>query len=109
MPIARYWVVKTGDNEVTEEMVNAWKDNFLAFALQNGCMRGALAADDERVIAVSVWPDLETMNSVIDSDAYQDIAIPIIASWGEGGINLPDDIEFACNGEILTMVVPEGL
>ena len=68
-----------------------------------------LAADDERVIAVSVWPDLETMNSVIDSDAYQDIAIPIIASWGEGGINLPDDIEFTCNGDILTMVVPEGL
>jgi len=68
-----------------------------------------LAANDERVIAVSVWPDLETMNSVIDSDAYQDIAIPIIASWGSGGINLPDDIEFTCNGDILTMVVPEGL
>jgi hypothetical protein len=33
MPIARYWAVKTGGNEVTEEMANAWKDNFLAFAL----------------------------------------------------------------------------
>jgi hypothetical protein len=109
MPIARHWVVKTGGNEVTEEMTNAWKDNFLAFAMQNGCMRGALVADDERVIAGTIWPDLETLNSVIDSDAYRDIAIPIIASWGAGGISLPDDIELVCNGEILAMAVPEGL
>ena len=109
MPIARHWVVKTGGNEVTEEMANAWKDNFLTFAIQNGCLRGALVADDERIIAATIWPDLETLNSVIESDAYQELAIPIIASWGAGGINLPDDVELTCNGEILTMVVPEGL
>ena len=70
---------------------------------------GALVADDERVIAGTIWPDLETLNSVIDSDVYRDIAIPIIASWGAGGISLPDDIELVCNGEILAMAVPEGL
>jgi len=109
MSIARYWVVNTGGNEVTEEMVKVWKDNFLEFAMQNGCLRGALVADDERVIAGTIWPDMETLYSVIDSDAYQELAIPIIASWGAGGINIPDDVEFACNGEVLTMVVPEGL
>ena len=109
MPIARYWSVKTGGNEVTEEMANTWKNNFLAYAIENGCLRGALAADDERVIAVSIWPDLETMNSVIDSDAYQDIAEVMTASWGAGGITLPDDVEFSCNGELLVMVVPEGM
>jgi len=53
MPIARYWVVKTGGNEVTEEMASTWRNKFLTYAIENGCMRGALAADDERVIAVS--------------------------------------------------------
>jgi hypothetical protein len=109
MPIARYWVVNTGGNEVTEEMVNVWKDNFLDYAMGMGCLRGALVADGERIIAGTIWPDMETLNSVIDSDAYQELAIPIIASWGAGGISLPDDVEFACNGEVLTMVVPEGL
>ncbi|MBT3357121.1 MAG: hypothetical protein HN534_03095 [Euryarchaeota archaeon] len=109
MPIARYWVVKTNGNEVTEEMANVWKENFLGFALENGCLRGALAADGERVIAVSVWPNIETMNSVIESDHYQVIGEAVSASWGAGGIYLPDDIEFACNAEILAMLVPEGL
>lgn len=109
MPIARYWVVKTGGNEVTEEMASTWRDNFLAYAIENGCMRGALAADDERVIAVSVWPNLETMNAVIESDHYKTIGEAVSASWGVGGISIPDDIEFSCNGEILAMVVPEGM
>ena len=109
MPIARYWVVKTGGNEVTEEMVTSWKDNFLEFAMQNGCLREALVADDERIIAGTIWPDLETMNAVIESDHYGVIGEAVSASWGAGGISIPDDIEFACNGEVLTMVVPEGL
>ena len=109
MPIARYWVVNTRGNEVTEEMAKTWKDNFLEFALQNGCLRGELAADGERVIAVSVWPDLETMNAVIESDHYNVIGDAVSASWGAGGIHLPDDIEFACNADILAMLVPEGL
>ena len=109
MPIARYWVVKTGGNEVTEEMASTWRDNFLAYAIENGCMRGALAADDERVIAVSVWPNLETMNAVIESDHYKTIGETVSASWGAGGISIPDDIEFSCNGEILAMVVSEGM
>ena len=109
MPIARYWVVKTGGNEVTEEMANVWKNNFLEYAIENGCIRGALAADDERLIAVSIWPDLETMNAVIESDDYKVIGEAVAASLGAGGISIPDDIELTCNGEILTMVVPEGL
>jgi len=109
MPIARYWVVKTGGNEVTEEMASTWRKKFLAHAIENGCIRGALAADDERAIAVSIWPDMGTMNAVIESDHYKVIGEAVSASWGAGGINIPDDIEFSCNGEILTMVVPEGL
>ena len=109
MPIARYWAVKTGGNEVTEEMANVWKENFLAYAIENGCMRGALAADDERVIAVSVWPDLETMNAVIESDHYNVIGEAVSASWGAGGINIPDDVEYVCNGKLLALVVAEGM
>ena len=94
---------------MTEEMASTWRDNFLAYAIENGCMRGALAADDERVIAVSVWPNLETMNAVIESDHYKTIGEAVSASWGAGGISIPDDIEFSCNGEILAMVAPEGM
>ena len=109
MPIARYWVVKTGGNEVTEEMASTWRDNFLAYAIENGCMRGALAADDERVIAVSIWPDMETMNAVIESDHYKVIGEAVSASWSEGGISIPDDIEYVCNGKLLILAVPEGM
>jgi hypothetical protein len=49
------------------------------------------------------------MNSVIDSDAYQEIAEVMTASWGAGGISLPDDVEFSCNGELLALAVPEGM
>ena len=94
MPIARYWVVKTGGNEVTEEMASTWRNKFLTYAIENGCMRGALAADDERVIAVSIWPDMETMNAVIESDHYKVIGEAVGASWGAGGINIPDDVEY---------------
>ncbi|MFL2975654.1 MAG: hypothetical protein ACJZ42_05000 [Candidatus Thalassarchaeaceae archaeon] len=109
MPIARYWVVKTGGNEVTEEMVKVWKDNFLEYAMEKGCLRGALVADGERIIAGTIWPDMETMDAVIDSEHYSNIGEKISASWGAGGINLPEDIELVCNGEVLTMMVPGGL
>ena len=109
MPIARYWVVKTGGNEVTEEMASTWRNKFLTYAIENGCMRGALAADDERVIAVSIWPDMETMNAVIESDYYNVIGEAVSASWGAGGINISDDIEYVCNGKLLALAVPEGM
>ncbi|HJM24485.1 MAG TPA: hypothetical protein QF821_02430 [Candidatus Thalassarchaeaceae archaeon] len=109
MPIARYWVVKTGGNEVTEEMVKVWKENFLEYAMEKGCLRGALVADGERIIAGTIWPDLETMDAVIESDHYSNIGEVVSASWGAGGINLPEDIELVCNGEVLAMMVPGGL
>ncbi len=109
MPIARYWVVKTGGNNVTEEMVNVWKENFLQYAMQNGCLRGALVADDERIIAGTIWPDVATMNAVVESDHYSVIGDAVSASWGAGGINLPEDIELVCNGNVLAMMVPGGL
>ena len=109
MPIARYWVVKTGGNKVTEDMVNAWKENFLGYAMKNGCLRGALVADDERIFAVSMWPDMATMNAVIESDHYSVIGEAVSASWRAGGINIPDDIEFVCNGDVLAMMVPGGM
>ena len=68
-----------------------------------------MAADDERVIAVSIWPDMETMNAVIESDHYKVIGEAVSASWSEGGISIPDDVEYVCNGELLAMVVPEGM
>jgi len=109
MPIARYWAVKTGGNEVTEDMVNVWKENFLDYAMQNGCLRGALVADDERIIAVSMWPDMGTMEAVVESDHYSVIGDAVSASWGAGGIHIPDDIEFVCNGDVLAMMVPGGM
>lgn len=103
MPIARYWCVSTGGNEVTAEMAQAWKDNFLAYALENGCIRGALAVDADTIVAVSLWPDMETMNAVIESEAYKQLAVPIIASWGAGGITIPDDVTLVVNGEIMAL------
>ena len=75
-------MVKTGGNEVTEEMASTWRENFLDYAIENGCLRGALVADDERIFAVSMWPDMETMNAVIESDHYQTIGEAVSASWG---------------------------
>jgi len=109
MPIARYWVVKTDGNEVTEEMVNAWKEHFLEYAMANGCMRGALVANGERIVAGTIWPDMEALNAVIDSEHYSKIGEAVSASWGAGGINIPDDIELVCNGEVLAMMLPGGL
>ena len=109
MPIARYWVVKTGGNEVTEDMVNVWKEHFLGYAMENGCLRGALVSDAERIVAGTIWPDMETMNAVIEGEHYSKIGEAVGASWGAGGINLPDDIELVCNGEVLAMMVPGGL
>jgi|TARA_B100000929_G_scaffold55094_1_gene40940 quinol monooxygenase YgiN len=109
MPIARYWVVKTGGNEVTEDMANVWKENFLDYAMQNGCLRGALVADDERIIAVSMWPDMATLEAVVESDHYSVIGEAVGASWGAGGIDLSEDIEFVCNGDVLAMMVPGGM
>ncbi|MDG1536108.1 MAG: hypothetical protein P8Q45_02660 [Candidatus Thalassarchaeaceae archaeon] len=103
MPIARYWCVSTGGNELTGEMVQTWKDNFLAYALDNGCIRGALSADADTIVAVSIWPDMATMNAVLDSDAYKQLAVPIIASWGAGGVNLPDDICLVVNSELMAL------
>ena len=109
MPIARYWVVKTGGNDVTEEMVKVWKENFLEYAMENGCLRGALVSDGERIIAGTIWPDMETMDAVIESDHYSKIGEAVSASWGAGGINLPEDIELVCNGDVLEMMVPGGI
>ncbi len=109
MPIARYWVVKTGGNEVTEDMVNVWKENFLNYAMDNGCLRGALVADGDRVIAGTIWPDMATLDAVVESDHYAVIGEAVSASWGAGGINIPDDIEFVCNGDVLAMMVPGGM
>jgi len=109
MPIARYWVVKTGGKEVTEEMVNVWKESFLEYAMENGCLRGALVSDDKWIVAGTIWPDMETMNSVIEGDHYAKIGEAVSASWGAAGINLPDDIELICNGDVLAMMVPGGL
>ena len=101
MPKARYWSVKTGGNEVTQEMADVWRKHFLEYAKENGCMRGVLSADDDRIIAFSVWPDLETMNAVIESDHYNVIGEAVSASWSAGGISIPDDIEFTFIGNIL--------
>ena len=109
MPIARYWVVKTGGNEVTEDMVNVLKENFLDYAMQNGCLRGALVADEERIIAVTMWPDMTTLEAVVASDHYSVIGEAVGASWGAGGIDLSEDIEFVCNGGGRAMMVPGGL
>ena len=109
MPIARYWVVKTGGNEVTEDMVNVWKENFLDYAMENGCLRGALVADEERIIAVSMWPDMATLEAVVEGDHYSVIGEAVGASWGAGGIDLSEDIEFVCNGDVLAMMVPGGM
>ena len=78
MPIARYWVVKTGGNEVTEEMVSVWKEHFLGYAMENGCLRGALVSDAERIVAGTIWPDMETMNAVIEGEHYSKILEPPI-------------------------------
>ncbi len=109
MPIARYWVVKTGGNELTEDMVNVWKENFLHYAMDNGCLRGALVADGDRVIAGTIWPDMATLEAVVESDHYSVIGEAVGAAWGAGGINIPDDIEFVCNGDVLAMMVPGGM
>ncbi len=103
MPIARYWCVSTGGNEVTAEMAQAWKDNFLAYALENGCIRGALAADEDTIIAVSLWPDMETMNSVIDTDGYWQVGKAVQEAFAAGGIIIPDDVTLVVNGELLAL------
>ena len=109
MPIARYWVVKTGGNEVTQEMVSVWKEHFLEYAMENGCLRGALVADGERIVAGTIWPDMATMNGVIEREHYAKIGEAVSASWGANGISIPEDVELICNGEVLAMMVPEGL
>ncbi|MEE3304108.1 MAG: hypothetical protein VX191_04405 [Candidatus Thermoplasmatota archaeon] len=90
-------------------MVNTWKENFLGYAIKNGCLRGALVADYDRVIAGTIWPDMATMNAVIESDHYSVIGEAVSASWRAGGINIPDDIEFVCNGDVLAMMIPGGM
>ncbi len=94
---------------MTEDMVKVWKENFLDYAMDNGCLRGALVADGERVIAGTIWPDMSTLEAVVDSDHYSVIGEAVSASWGAGGINIPDDIELVCNGEVLAMMVPGGM
>ena len=93
MPIARYWVVKTGGNEVTQEMVSVWKEHFLGYAMENGCLRGALVSDAERIVAGTIWPDMETMNVVIEGEHYSQLGEAVGASWGAGRITLPDAME----------------
>ena len=105
--VSRYWCVSTRGNEITEAMIQVWKENFFFHALDNGCISGGLFGDEDTIIAVSVWPDIETMNAVLDSDAYEQLSLPIIASWGTGGINIPDDVYLVVNSLLQEEFIPD--
>ena len=80
--IMRVWSVLKGNTKnLTDEQVNGWR-NFLDLAMANGCERTTLAEDSERIIAVSYWPDQETLDKVINSEAYQEVGAKVEAAWG---------------------------
>ena len=63
-------------------------------------------AQHDQSSSESIWPDMETMNAVIEGDHYSVIGEAVSASWGAGGIHIPEDIELVCNGDVLAMMVP---
>ena len=52
---------------------------------------------------------MATLEAVVESDHYSVIVEAVGASWGAGGIDLSEDIEFVCNGDVLAMMVPGGM
>ena len=93
----RVWsVLKENDDEMTEENVTAWR-NFLDLAMSRGCERTTLAEDSERIIAVSYWPDQETLDSVLNSEAYGEVGVKVVAAWS--GEETPNH-EMSFNGNV---------
>lgn len=93
----RVWsVLKENDDEMTEEKVNAWR-NFLDLAMSRGCERTTLAEDSERIIAVSYWPDQETLDSVLNSEDYGEVGVKVVAAWS--GEEAPNH-EMSFNGNV---------
>ena len=96
--IVRVWsVLKEEKTELTEKQIEGWK-NFLDLAMANGCERTTLAEDSERIIAVSYWPNQESLDSVVNSDAYEEVGAKVQAAWGE---QIVPNHELTFNGSIV--------
>ena len=96
--IMRVWVIsKEVDLDLTDEQINGWR-NFLDLAMANGCLRTTLAEDSERIIVVSYWPSQETLDSIVNSEAYEKVGKKVMASWGDQMI---PNHELTFNGKIL--------
>ena len=75
--IMRVWSVLKEDNaDLTEKQINGWR-NFLDLAMANGCERTTLAEDTKRIIAVSYWPNQETLDVLVNSEAYQEVGVKV--------------------------------
>lgn len=96
--IMRVWSVLKEDNvDLTEKQINGWR-NFLDLAMANGCERTTLAEDAQRIIAVSYWPNQETLDALVNSEAYQEVGVKVQAAWGDQMI---PNHEMTFNGSIL--------
>ena len=96
--IMRVWsVLKEEDTDLTEKQVKGWR-NFLNLAMTNGCERTTLAEESKRIIAVSYWPNQESLDALINSDAYQEVGIKVQEAWGDQMI---PNHEMTFNGTIL--------
>ena len=66
--------------------------------MANGCERTTLAEDSDRIIAVSYWPNQESLDSVVNSDAYEEVGAKVQAAWGE---QMVPNHELTFNGSIV--------